>query len=75
MFSSPYMPCAECGESVQRSAAAAHRCDRERLVEYQMFALRDDIAEFEPRMQQYLQSASGRFETWLAARQIRENAG
>jgi hypothetical protein len=74
MFSSSFMPCSECGESLERSAAATHRCDPERLVEYQMFGLRDEIAKFEVKLYRYLQTASGRFEVWLAARDVR-NAG
>jgi hypothetical protein len=36
-----------------------------------MFALRGEIANFEPSYQGYLHSAHGRFEVWLAARQVR----
>lgn len=72
LFSSRFMPCSECGESVERAAADAHRCSRERLVDYQMFGLRHEVANFEARMRHYLYSASGRFEVWLAARHVRK---
>ena len=39
-----------------------------------MFGLRDEIAKFEVKLYRYLQTASGRFEVWLAARDVR-NAG
>jgi len=57
---------------VERRAAGVHRCKRERLVEYQLFELRDDIAKFEGRLRHYLHTATGRFEAWLAARQVRK---
>jgi hypothetical protein len=72
VFTSRFMPCTDCGESVERSAAPGHRCSKERLVEYQMFGLREDIASFEDRLGRFLQSGVGRFEVWLAARQVQE---
>lgn len=36
-----------------------------------MFALREEIASFETRLHRFLQSGAGRFEAWLAARQVR----
>jgi len=72
VFTSRFMPCEDCGESVERSTAPSHRCSSERLVEYRMFGLREEIAGFEDRLEQFLQSGLGRFETWLAARRVRE---
>jgi len=71
VFFPRFMPCPDCGESVERAGALAHRCRSERLVEYQMFGLRDDIAELEARVRHYLHTATGHFEVWLAARQVR----
>lgn len=71
VFSSPFMPCSDCGESIERATAAAHCCSIERLVEYQMFGMRDDIARFDGRLSHYLHTAAGAFEVWLAARQVR----
>ena len=72
MFASRFMPCTDCGESVERSVAPGHRCASERLVEFQMFGLREDIAGFEHRLQHFLETSGGRFEVWLAARQVRQ---
>lgn len=71
MFSSPFMPCADCGESVERSATATHLCSVERLADYQIFGLRDEIVRFDARLRQYQHTAAGSFEVWLAARQVR----
>ena len=48
-----------------------HFCTLERLVEYQMFGFRDEIATFDARLLLDLRTAPGRFEVWLAARQVR----
>ena len=74
MFRSRYMPCHECGASVDRDDVARHECSPERLADYQMFGLRDDVAQLETRMHRYLATASGRFESWLAARHVRGSA-
>jgi hypothetical protein len=66
------MPCSRCGASVDRHTQPVHWCDPARQVEYQMFALRHDIASFEARWQRHLDSATGRFELWLASRQVRD---
>ncbi|MGZ4458382.1 MAG: hypothetical protein ACXVW2_12435 [Nocardioidaceae bacterium] len=71
MFSSRFMPCAECGASVDQRSPEPHTCDPERRASYQMFGLRDDIDAFEPRLREWLSSAQGVFETWLAARDVR----
>jgi hypothetical protein len=71
LFSPRFMPCPECGESVEQSAADDHRCSAERRVDYQMYALRDEIGACETQWQSYQQTATGRFEVWLAARQVR----
>ena len=71
MFASRYLPCEDCGESVERSVAPDHRCSAERLADFQMFGLREDIAAFEGRLRRFLETGHGRFETWLAARQVR----
>ena len=72
MFSSRFMPCAHCGASVERSTV--HECDGERLADYQMFGLRENIATFDTLLSTYLHTAAGRFEVWLAARQVRTPA-
>ena len=44
---SPHMPCTECGASVERAAADAHVCDAERMLDFRLFQLRDEIAAFD----------------------------
>ena len=71
MFASRFMPCKACGASVERRELAAHRCERDRLVDFQMFALRFEIAALEARIRDHLDSPVGRFESWVAARDVR----
>lgn len=71
MFSSRFMPCPECGESVERSAVD-HQCSGDRLVEYQMFMLRKEVADFPNQLQAYLDSPRGQFEAYVAARDLRQ---
>jgi hypothetical protein len=71
VFWSRYMPCERCGASVDAASSAPHECAPERAADFQMFALRDDVADFEPAYRAYLGSRDGRFETWLAAQQVR----
>ncbi|HJR38012.1 MAG TPA: hypothetical protein VJ819_06475 [Nocardioidaceae bacterium] len=72
MFPSRFMPCPDCGESLERSTAALHRCAKDRELDYQMFRLRNEVDAFEERLDAYLSSSTGRFEVWLAARRVRE---
>jgi hypothetical protein len=67
MFGSRYMPCAECGASVDRGSAGSHSCDAERRLDYRLFQLRDEIAAFDRLLAEYLESPRGRFEVWYAA--------
>ena len=71
MFRSRYMPCQECGGSVDRTSLPAHECSPERRADYQVFGLRDEVAQLDSGVRHYLASAAGRFESWLAARQVR----
>lgn len=73
-FWSAHMPCATCGEAVDRAAAPDHSCDPERRVEFQMVALRRTIEAFETDLRAYLAGNEGRFETWLASRRVRRSA-
>jgi hypothetical protein len=72
VFESRYMPCQDCGASVDVTSSTPHRCAPERVADFQMFALRDEVAHLEDRYREFLDSRHGRFETWLAARQVRE---
>ena len=72
MFMSRYMPCDVCGASVDRTVLSDHVCSPERLTDYQMFALRGEVARLDAGILLYLSTAPGLFESWLAARQVRE---
>ena len=74
MFRSRFMPCQECGASVERTALPGHVCSPERRADYQMFGLRDEVAQLETGIRHYLATSRGRFESWLAARQVRGQA-
>jgi hypothetical protein len=71
MFASRYLPCPDCGASVDRTDPSPHVCEGERVLDFQMFGLRQDIAGFDRLLSSYLSSVEGRFETWLAARDVR----
>jgi hypothetical protein len=74
VFRSRYMPCEACGASVDRADLTEHQCSPNRWADYQMFRLRDEVAELDAGVRRYLATASGRFESWLAARQVRGEA-
>jgi hypothetical protein len=65
---SSHMPCPECGASVASSEADTHTCDPERLVDYRLFQLRDEVAGFETSFHAYLATPEGRFAEWSARR-------
>ncbi|MGA9749960.1 MAG: hypothetical protein WBQ50_21105 [Nocardioides sp.] len=71
MFPSRFMPCETCGGSVELAEADEHRCDPARLVEYQMFGMREEIADFESDFHAFVGTGDGLFETWVASRQVR----
>jgi hypothetical protein len=68
---SRYMPCADCGASVDRAASGAHLCEPERLLDFRLFQLRDEIAAFDAQLGEWLASARGRFAAWIAERDRR----
>ena len=63
-----HLPCPECGESVAAEARERHVCEQGRWATYQLFQLRDEVAELEGQLAIYLDSRQGRFELWDAAR-------
>jgi hypothetical protein len=63
-----YMPCSDCGAAVERARRDEHLCERDRLVDYQMFQLRDEVAAIDNELSAYLDSPQGRFEVWQAER-------
>jgi hypothetical protein len=68
MFLSRYMPCFDCGASVERTESDLHECDRERWLDYKLFGLRHELARFEHQVSAWLRSPRGRFEAFYAAR-------
>jgi hypothetical protein len=68
---SPYIACEDCGASVNRAEIAAHVCDSERLLDFRLFQLREEIALFDVQFTAWLGSARGRFATWIAERDRR----
>ena len=71
VFRSRYMPCEECGASLDRTVLREHECSSERRADFEMFGLRGEVAELDSGVRHYLATAAGRFETWLAARHVR----
>lgn len=71
MFVSRYMPCSECGASVEQAERDAHICDRERRLDYELFQLRHELGALEGELGEYLESPRGRFELWYAERRRR----
>lgn len=63
------MPCKECGASVERAAAGGHECDPERLLDFRLVQLRDELAAFDEQLTAWLASPRGRFAVWLAERE------
>ena len=68
---SQYMPCVECGASVATADRETHVCEPDRLLDYRLFQLRDEVAGLEAGLRGYLDSPQGRFAQWLAERQRR----
>jgi hypothetical protein len=69
MFGSRYMPCPDCGASLERRQNDSHECDLERWLDYQLFQLRQTTERFEEELAAYLSSPHGRFELWYAQRE------
>jgi hypothetical protein len=74
MFRSRFMPCRDCGASVDREDPSAHVCDPVRLVDFHLFALRTDVGLLEGEIAAYLDSPTGQFEVWRARRSVRRDA-
>lgn len=63
-----HMPCSTCGASVAHADRATHSCDPDRLLDYELFTLRDEIAALEERFGAWLETPQGRFARWDAER-------
>ena len=68
MFRSRFMPCPDCGESVERGEPIP-----ERVVEFRMFGLRPEVARLEEALQEHLATPGGRFEAWMAWHEVRRS--
>lgn len=66
------MPCSECGASVAVAEEHEHICDGERLVDFAVFQLRDEVSGLGAEIENYLSSPHGRFEQWFADRERRQ---
>jgi hypothetical protein len=73
-FSLPYRRCPQCGGSVAVAEWDRHVCEPERLLDYQMFQRREELAGLEDEVRDYLSSPRGRFELWDAERRRRPPA-
>ncbi|MGO4604243.1 hypothetical protein [Terrabacter sp. 2YAF2] len=56
---------------MDRTGTGEHECAPERRADYQMFGLREEVAQLEAGVHRYLATATGRFESWLAASEVR----
>lgn len=72
MFAPKYISCPDCGALVTRDAMLGHECDPERRATFMFFQLHDEVQSLETKWNQYLDTAGGRFEMWLAKRQINQ---
>lgn len=73
MFWSSYVPCAQCGEAIERASTDSHDCDPQRRVEFQVLAQSHKILTFDSDLHDYLSSNEGRFQVWLASRDVRRS--
>ena len=74
MFGSRFMPCHDCGASIDGHDPSEHVCDPEHLVDFHLFALRSDVERLEESVTTYLDSPTGRFEVWQARREVQRKA-
>jgi len=65
---SDHMPCTECGASVSAAERDKHVCDPERVLDFRMFQMREEVAAFDNLLGRFLDSSAGRFAQWLAER-------
>jgi hypothetical protein len=65
----PFMPCPTCGASVAAESEAAHVCDPDRRLDFELFQHRAELAALETEIDEFLHSPRGRFEQWYAERE------
>ena len=71
MFVSRFIPCPDCGATIERQDNERHECDPERRLDHQMSQLSGEIELLEQQVADYLDSPNGRFELWYAQRERR----
>lgn len=71
MFPSRFMPCPDCGGSIERTEQELHACDPDRRLDYRMHLLREEVAAFERQFRVFTDTREGRFESWVATRKVR----
>lgn len=69
-----HRPCAECGASVTVGAESSHVCDERRRLEFQLAALQPATASLDDDLRDFMATREGRFEAWLARREVRRTA-
>ena len=74
MFGSQFMPCRDCGASVDHHDPTEHVCAPDALVAFHLFALRSDVERLEESVTAYLDSPTGRFDVWRARRKVQRKA-
>jgi hypothetical protein len=62
-----HVPCSLCGASVERARLEEHRCEEQRRLEYEFFQLRERLGQFGAELAAWLETPSGRFETFYAS--------
>jgi hypothetical protein len=70
-----YMPCVECGAAIERGSEQEHVCDQARLLDYQVFQLRDEVEAIDAELAAFLDTPQGRFALWWAERERRRGDG
>ena len=62
------LACDECGASVDRTDDREHECLAERLLDFKVFALRDEIERLDADFGAFLSTPHGLFAAWDAER-------
>jgi hypothetical protein len=63
-----HMPCPDCGASVPVANETEHICEAERLLDFRLVELRDEIDSFDAEYAAWLETPGGRFACFVAER-------
>lgn len=61
-----HMPCPDCGASLPVAADEPHVCEEERRLDFRLFELGPEIAEFDDALAAWLETPDGRFARFMA---------